>query len=325
MAYTDIDDPSTVFQTAIYTGTGSSNARTFGGNSDLSPDMLWFKNTGSTLNWMLWDTTRGITKYFYSNLNEGEGTTSSVLTAIGSDGFTVGNNNNVNESNKIIASYGWKKATGVFDIVSYTGNGSGRNISHSLGTVPGMMWVFNRDTNGRNRPVYFGDPTDYMYLSTNDARADYHEIWNDTAPTASVFSVGTDNGVNSNGEAYIAYLFGNKQGVSKVGFYTGNGNADGPFVYTGFKVGWVMIKLASGADNWQVLDNQRSPHNIVGGYLLPDGANVQINNDVVDFLSNGFKLRTTAGSWNPSGGTFSYIAFAENPFVTSTGISANAR
>ena len=311
MAYTDIDDPSTVFQTAIYTGTGSSNARTFGGNSDLSPDMLWFKNTGSTLNWMLWDTTRGITKYFYSNLNEGEGTTSSVLTAIGSDGFTVGNNNNVNES-FLVSSYGWKKATGVFDIVSYTGNGSARTISHSLSAVPGWIIVKNRDG---VKPLYIyhhkntsAPATDYLALNTNGATTDSNTRWNDTAPTSSVFTVGTSDVVNKNTVKYIAYLFAEKQGYSKFGSYAANESVDGTFVYTGFKPAWVLLKQESTPAQSMGICGiiKRSTFNAVGRYLSPNVSGAEDSGeDVFRFTFQWFQTKKITGNrFNDADGTY---------------------
>ena len=123
----------------------------------------------------------------------------------------------------------------------------------------------------------------------------------------------------------IAYCFANIKGYSKVGSYQGSGNANGPFIYLGFKPALLMVKLSSGTDDWQILDNKRSPHNIVGGYLRPNASGATVDNDVIDFTSNGFKLRTTAGSWNPNGGILLYMAFAESPFANSKGIPNNAR
>ena len=359
MSYTNgLDDPTKFFQAKAYAGTGSSNAVTYDGNSDMQPDLLWFKNRQQALNWMMWDSVRGITKYFYSNLNEAEGTTSTVLTAIGSDGFTVGANNNVNQSSNNIINYGWKagtsftndaSGTGIgtidsagsastasgFSIVSWTGTGSAGTIAHGLGKLPKMIIAKQRNT-ARNWVVYFLDTTiannnvnNYLELDTTAASTgDSGGRWGAYANySTTTFGVGTDNGTNDNGGTYIAYVFSDIQAYSKIGKYVGNGNADGTFIYTGFKPAWVLIKATSQTgEGWFMFDNKRDVNNAVDKHLTANLSNAEASGSHgIDFVSNGIKIKNSGDGTNTSGGTYIYMAFAENPFVTSTGVPATAR
>ena len=351
MAYTTIDDPTAFFQAKTYTGTGSSNAVTYDGNSDMQPDWLLFKNRQTSLNWMMWDSVRGITKYFYSNLDEAEGTTSTVLTAIGSNGFTVGNNNNVNKANENIGHWGWKceaafsndaSSTGIgsidsagkvntdagFSIISWTGTGSNGTIAHGVGSVPKMIIIRDR-SNVRNWQVYhvgYGNSGSGQ-LNLNAAfSAD--GMFQSTNPTSTVFSVGTSVNANASSANIIAYCFADVKGYSKFGSYTGNGNADGPFVYLGFRPAFVLWKRTqdSGYD-WDIYDTARDIHNVAFKELLANGNGAESDGTTLslDILSNGFKLRTNNNNGNASGKTYIYMAFAENPFVNSKGIPNNAR
>ena len=165
-----------------------------------------------------------------------------------------------------------------------------------------------------------------MQLNDNSALQTASTIWNDTSPTSSVFSVATSGGVNTDGVTYIAYLFANKQGFSKFGIYTGNAANDGPFVFTGFRPAWIMTKITGGSDNWQICDNKRDPGNAVFSQLNADNTDAQNDGDAkVDFLSNGFKVRTTSSIRNPFGEIVVYMAFAESPFVSSEGVPTTAR
>ena len=361
MAYTTIDDPTAFFQAKTYTGTGSSNAVTYDGNSDMQPDWLLFKNRQTSLNWMMWDSVRGITKYFYSNLDEAEGTTSTVLTAIGSNGFTVGNNNNVNKANENIGHWGWKceaafsndaSSTGIgsidsagkvntdagFSIVSYTGNATAnQTVAHGLGVVPNMIIAKNRDntnTNYNDFIVYHhrspGTANDKkIKLNTTDAASSTNE-WGDTDPTSTVFSVhtGGDGATNDGSDKIIAYCFAEKKGYSKFGSYTGNDVADGPFIYTGFKPALVIIKRSSATEQWMVYDNKQLGFNESNNFLGADNANGESTgaggNGAIDLVSNGIKIRGTVNGTNADS-TYIYMAFAENPFVTSTGVPTTAR
>ena len=329
MAYTTIDDPSAYFQTAIYTGNGgSSQAVTFDGNSDMQPDWLWLKVRSHGGNHFAYDSVRGATKALVPNDTDAEDTSYGYFSSFDSDGFTLGSSdNNVNGSGRTYVGWGWKKQAGVFDIQTYTGNGSNRTISHNLGAVPTMMITKVRSTTNQWLVYHQGiGNTNTLKIDDTSASTEQTNLWNSTTPTSSVFSVGTHTGSNLDGGTFVIYLFGDKQGVSKMGSYIGNGNVDGTFIYTGFKPAWILTKKSSASgDSWNLQDSTRSPTNPANKRLTPDTADVESDSPQYDLLSNGFKVLQTTGSTNTSGGTYIYMAFAENPFVTSTGVPATAR
>ena len=329
--YTDIDDPSEYFQTKLYTGTNNELVLTFDGNSDLQPDMIWTKNRGRAANHVLSDTVRGIGKGLYPDLTNAEGDTN-YISAIGSDGYTIVATDSVeiNRDDDTFVSWNWKEsATAGMDIVSYTGNATARTISHSLSAVPAWMLIKCRSEDGHSWKVYHKSigATGALSLQNTGATDTDSNYFNDTAPTSSVFTVGSNGDVNDNGETFVAYLFSEKQGYSKFGSYVGNGNADGTFVYTGFKPAFVMIKITdNGSQDWFILDNKRSPFNLTDDSLAPNQNDTESTSEAnLDFLSNGFKLKMTSIRVNGSGNNYVYFAFGENPFVTSTGIPATAR
>jgi len=328
-AYTTIDDPSAYFQTAIYTGNGgSSQAVTFDGNSDMQPDWLWLKVRSHGGNHFAYDSVRGATKALVPNDTDAEDTSYGYFSSFDSDGFTLGSSdNNVNGSGRTYVGWGWKKQAGVFDIQTYTGNGSNRTISHNLGAVPTMMITKVRSTTNQWLVYHQGiGNTNTLKIDDTSASTEQTNLWNSTTPTSSVFSVGTHTGSNLDGGTFVIYLFGDKQGVSKMGSYIGNGNVDGTFIYTGFKPAWILTKKSSASgDSWNLQDSTRSPTNPANKRLTPDTADVESDSPQYDLLSNGFKVLQTTGSTNTSGGTYIYMAFAENPFVTSTGVPATAR
>jgi|TARA_R110000824_G_scaffold384454_2_gene578465 hypothetical protein len=331
MAYTDIDDPSAYFQTKLYTGTNNELVLTFDGNSDLQTDMIWTKNRSrASTNHVLSDTVRGIGKGLYPDLTNTEGDTNYV-SAIGSDGYTIVATDSVeiNRDDDTFVSWNWKEQAGVFDIVSYTGNAtSGATISHNLGVVPTMMIVKCRSVDGTNWIVYTAATgnTHWQYLNATNAASANSAAWNNTSPTASVFSLGNDGDVNGDGRTYIAYLFGNKQGMSKVGSYIGNGNADGTFIYTGFKSAFLIVKNTTEAGNgWQIFDNKRDTFNVATSTLFSNLNNAEGTDTSFDVLSNGIKMKQGFGSKNKNANVYIYMAFAEQPLVTSTGVPATAR
>jgi hypothetical protein len=210
-----------------------------------------------------------------------------------------------------------------FDIVSYTGTGVAHTEAHSLGVVPEMIIVKNRDDGSRDWKVYHkelngGTTPEQYYLELNNTDAESNTPatvhWNDTAPTSSVFSVGTAAAVNGSGDELIAYLFASVEGFSKVFSYTGNGAADGPFVHCGFRPRFVLIKNASAVASWLLYDTERSTYNTVDDVLFPDKSDTETVTSAIDALSNGFKLRNDGASANGSGNTLVGIAFAETPF-----------
>jgi hypothetical protein len=336
MAYTTIDKPSDYFNTVIYTGNGAA-ARGITGVG-FQPDWVWVKDRSVGYPHITWDSVRTNKASLCTNTTAAEVTTTArTLTSFDSDGFTTPNvtGDIFNDSGTAFVSWNWKEtATAGFDIVSFTGNGSARTISHSLSAIPKFM-IIKKRSNASGWGTYhvaIGAGSDACPLNSTAVPEADTTFWNNTTPTSSVFSVGTNNTYNQNGETYICYLFADKQGYSKFGSHTGNGNADGTFVYTGFKPAFVMFKKTSATGNWFTLDNKRFSANGVfqgGGDQKYLHANTS-NNDQggygnTDILSNGFKFRGSDGDLNGSGATYIYMAFAENPFVTSTGVPATAK
>jgi|MDSV01.3.fsa_nt_gb hypothetical protein len=343
MAYTTIDNPELYFQVKTYTGDGgTTQALTLDGSENMQPDLVWVKMRSEGQSHILVDSVRGANKYLGSNHTGAEGTDINSVTAFGSDGFTVGNDNAVNKSSGTYVAWNWKEtATAGFDIVSYTGNSSDgttvQDISHSLSAVPHWIIVKNK-ADASNWAVYHkantsAPQTEVIYLNLANATGDDSAFFGDTAPTSSQFRVGGDNGVNGNSDAMIAYLWSEKKGFSKFGSYIGNatGNGGGPFVYTGFKPAWVMIKNASaGSTDWLIFDNKRGgPVATYYGnnnkFFLEANENDAEANETFDMYSNGFKIKITNNFINGDGNTLIYMAFAEAPLVNSNGVPCNAR
>jgi len=328
--YTTIDDPSAYFQTALYTGDGNAQTITNDGNSDLQPDWVWISMRSHADNRVLFDSVRGVTKRLVSNLNSLEVTVSDMVTAFNSDGFSVGTNTNVTGDGKTFVGWQWKKtADAGFDIVTATGTGSAKTIAHSLSAVPHIIISKEKTGSVNDWTIYHhkntaAPETDSLILNETNATADQNTHWNDTAPTSSVFTVGSGSVTNRNNSTYVYYLFSEKQGFSKFGSYTGNANADGTFVYTGFKPAWVMVKKSSGANNWVIQDTKRNPRNMMTEFLMANVTDAEGTGLNFDFLSNGFKLRSNSGGTN-SAATYVYLAFAGEPLVTSEGVPATAR
>ena len=330
MAYTVIDDPTAYFAVTTYTG----NAAEAGDGSTLAltnvghqPNMLWLKKRSASGNHHVIDSVRGITKELRFNLTNAEADDNNLLASFDSDGFTLGSSGSGNLEDATYVAWTWKEsATSGFDIVSYTGNGSNRTISHSLSAVPEWMIVKKRSGTDAGAVYHVSTGNTNALLISETNAIDDETYWNDTTPTASVFTLGGNiSNANTNGQTYIAYLWAPKQGFSKFGSYTGNGNVDGAFIHTGFKPAWVLIKRSSAAgDQWQLSDSKRGVNGAIKT-LYTDSAEVETSSDSIDFLSNGFKNRATSVARNGSGSTYVYLAFAENPFVTSAGVPATAR
>ena len=346
MAYTDIDDPSAYFQTTLYTGNGGTLAVTNGGNSDLQPDWLWLKKRNADVNHFLFDSVRGASKEINSNNTEAEASPSNYLSSFNSDGFSIGSDSDINGNNDTLVAWQWKAGTAFsndasstsvgsidsvgsvntdagFSIVSFTGGGANATIKHGLTSKPSMIIVKARGQ-ASTWSVYHASlgATKFLRLEGTNAVGTEAGWWNNTEPTSSVFSIGTNHYANTQ----IAYCFSEKQGYSKFGSYIGNGNADGTFVYLGFKPAWLLVK-STATNDWILHDTKRSPHNVSNVTLFPNGSDADVTNTIYnqDILSNGFKARTTHARLNGSGVSYIYMAFAENPFVTSTGVPATAR
>ena len=332
------NSPQDYFNTVLYTGNGSSQSITGVG---LQPSWTWIKRRDSAAYHHIYDAIRGGTKVLYSNATDSEQTSAGGLTSFDSDGFSIGNHASVNTSGGSYVAWNWKaNGSGVsntdgsitstvsantdagFSIVSWVGTEATATVGHGLNSAPEMIIVKDRDT-AYNWVVYsesIGN-TNYLRLNTTDASATYN-MWNNTSPTSSVFSLSGYDWVNNLNDDMIAYCFHSVEGFSKFGSYTGNGSTDGTFVYTGFRPAFLLIKRTDGGtNNWVIYDKERDPYNYVDDRLYPNLSSAESGGGAsysYDFLSNGFKLRSIGSEHNISGGTYIYMAFAENPFKYST-------
>ena len=328
-AYTAIDDPEAYFQVKLYSGTGSSLAVTLDGDTDMSPNLVWIKSRSHTNYHVATDTVRGVTEQIYPNDAGAEETTAGSLTVFGSDGFTVaGSSTDTNGSGRTYTAWCWNEsATSGFDIVAYSGTGSARTVSHSLSATPHMIIIKRRDASGTWHVYHNALGADFVAaeLDTNVDKKDNANFMNDTEPTSSVFTVNTYDEVNASSGTHVAYCFAPKQGFSKFGYYVGNGNANGPFVYTGFRPAFILYKNTDRDISWLIHDHKRLGYNINNDEQHSDTNAVDGTDDRVDILSNGFKIRADDSYYNGNGKVMVYAAFAEAPFVNSNGVPCNAR
>jgi len=360
MAYTTIDDPSAHFQTVLWTGNGSDDRSiTFDGNSDMQPDMVWTKRRPTASSHGLRDSSRGATKELFPDDNAAELSVSDRFQAFESDGFQIGTNADINHasSNNTYVAWAWKanggttttndasatsigsvdsvyqaNTTAGFSIVTWTGTGSAGTIAHGLGATPQVVILKSRDNAHDwfvgHEKTHSTPWQKYLTLHSNGTLAD-DTIWNDTAPTSTVFSVGSYDSTNGNNVKLVAYCFTPIQGYSKFGSYTGNASDNGPFIFTGFKPKFAIFKAASASgEGWAIRDSARSPINQMSHKLSADvdsGEGTTADDNDCDFLSNGIKLRSNDNQMNKTGVTFVYMAFAEHPFVSSEGVPTTAR
>ena len=355
MAYTDIDKPTDFFNTVLYTGNSGTQAIAVGFQSD----WVWCKPRTNTGSHFISDSVRGGTKVLSSNTAGAEFTRSNNIQSFTSTGYTLGADGTSNYNGDATVSWNWKAGTSVsgntggsgtakaysgsvnttsgISIIRYQGNGTnGHTIPHHLGVTPTVMMVKRLTGAAANWSNYQSDfwvsgGNQYIDLNRSAAAAADSVMWYNTQPTSSVFTVGTNERTNYNNDYFINYLFTPIQGYSKFSSYVGNGNADGTFVYTGFKPAWVMIKATNASKDWKMIDNKRNPAGLGGANpvryrLAANEANTTSDDgDGQDFTSQGFKFRTTDSHMNGNGTQYLYMAFAEEPFVTSTGVPATAR
>ena len=345
MAYTTIDDPGLFFNTVLYTGDGN-DGRTVTGVG-FQPDWVWLKSRSEAEHHTLNDSVRGANKQLYSHLSYSEATDTDRLQSFDSNGFTLGTDVIVNKNTETFVSWNWKaggsassnsdgsitssvsvNTTAGFSIVSYTGTGSNATVGHGLGASPEVVIVKRRD-NARGWRVggeAIGTTNQFLALDTDVAF--------DSATTgfksfsSTTFGIGTSLDWNVSSSTFIAYCFAEKKGYSKFGSYTGNGGTDGTFVFCGFKPAFVILKCSSAISKWLIMDNKRptSGGNPNNARLFADVSNTEsTTSNMLDFCSNGFKLRTTDTDHNASGSTNIYMAFAESPFVNSNGLPNNAK
>jgi len=322
------------FNTVPYTGNATDDTSITG--VGFQPDWLWIKERSSTSDHVLLDSSRGASKFLVSHSTQAENTATTIHKSFDSDGFTLGTSGATNENSQTYVSWNWKANGGTtssntdgsitstvqantdagFSIVTYTANNNTKGtVGHGLNSAPNMViiknrdsspngqWVIGQDLSGFTGQVYF----DTGAFSTNSGSFD------NTAPTSTVVTINTDNTVNEGTDKFVMYCFHSVEGYSKIGEYTGNGSTDGTFVYTGFRPAFVMTKKTSGSGNWYINDTGRYTFNPTGGHLYADLNNAESGTGI-DILSNGFKPRNTDSSQNASGGTYIYMAFAEQPF-----------
>ena len=334
-AYTTIDDPSAYFKVQLYTGNAGTQSITFNDtDTAMQPDLNWIKCRGAAENHVVSDSVRGSSGsggYYAMHPNNTDSdqtnTTNLYVSSLDSNGFSVGSNDQVNVAQAFV-SMNWKEsATAGFDIVAHTGNSSNHTVAHSLSAVPEMVISKNRSAVSQWQ-VYtktIGN-TKALQLNGSAAPDTSSTYYNNTSPTSSVFTVGTDTGTNGDGNDMIVYLFRSVKGFSKIsGTYVGNGNVLGANVFCGFKPAWVMVRRYDSGDSWVHGNNKTLGYNTDNQFLLADTTAAESPTDWINFYSTGFQLIRTDASVNASGGTYLYTAFAENPFVTSTGIPATAR
>jgi len=324
----------------LYTGNGST--QTITNVAGFKPDAVWIKSRSTVLDHLLSDSVRGASAFLQPNLTNAEGTAGTVITSFNSNGFSIGSSATINNNTSTFVGWQWQagqgtntsntsgsitstvsvNATAGFSIVTYTGTGANATVGHGLGVAPSMVIVKSKTT-AENWMVYHISvgATKYIYLDSNGAAVTLSTIWNNTAPTSSVFSIGTNVTVNQSSTNYVAYCWAEIAGFSKFGSYTGNGSADGTFVYTGFRPKFIMIKCTDTAGTaWVTYDTSRDPYNVAGNILLPNSSSAELSGYSLDIISNGFKQRQGGGDPNASSRNYIYAAFAENPFK-----NANAR
>ena len=345
MAYTTIPKSTDYFTPELYVGTGSS--RTIS-TLNFQPDWVWIKNRGTTDRHSLFDAVRAAPNMLSSNNSDAQSAQASELTAFNTNGFTVNTATSVNGSSANYVSWNWKangtgssntagsinstvsvNTTSGFSIVKYVGNASqSQTVGHGLGVAPKLI-IFKSSTSADDWSICFPSVLGVdgrLTLNTSAANSiGDNTFWNSVAPSSTLFSLGNNTRANASGQTIIAYCFAEKQGYSKMGSYTGNGNTNGTFVYTGFKPAYVIAKRTDGTSNWNQFDNKRFGFNVKNPLLYPNLTNAEADDVFIDLLSNGFKWRTTNGDINASGGSYIYMAFAEAPLVGTNNVPATAR
>ena len=331
----DIADGSQYFNTVLYTGNSGSNHAITG--VGFQPDWIWTKCRSSSKNHVEFDVLRGVNKQLYPNTTAAEFSPTTISqVSFDSDGFTLGANSGTNENNQTFVAWNWlaggsgssntsgsitstvsANPSAGFSIVTYTGNGGSATVGHGLGVAPKLIFVKRRS--GTSHWTTYVDslgPSKYLLLnSSNSATSVSSVFWNSTAPTSTVFSLGSNGDLNGNGSTYVAYCFAEVEGYSRIGSYEGNASTNGPFAYTGFRPAWIMFKRLDGAGDWHIYDVKRSPYNVSNQKHYSNSAAVEEINgyNEIDILSNGFKMRDTSGGSNANGNAYAFMAFADYP------------
>ena len=350
MAYSTINKSSSFMDTVIYTGTGSSKTIT---GINFAPDMVWTKartGTSSGSNAIV-DQVRGGTKKIFTDMNNAETTDANAITAWTSDGYTMGSSGSFNTNTYTYVNWDWKangagsantdgsinstvsiNSTSKMSIVKWTGTGSNATVGHGIGIIPEMIIVKRLDTSS-DWAVYHiaqnsgSSPEDYR-MRLNEAQRNYTtDYWQDTKPTADIFYLNGSDDVNASTGTYVAYCFTSLTGYCSIGRYIGNANANGTFIYTGFKPTWFLQKAMDGSDgdNWTIYDSVRNTSNAAGQLLFPNSNGAETDDgNLIDILSNGIKVRNTSNGCNGSGRNYGYMAFGQ-PIISNSGVVATAR
>jgi len=333
-----IPDGRVAMAATLYTGTGAAQTISNAVNGvSFQPDWVWVKSRSATTDHALYDSVRGVQKQIESNNSDAETTETTGLTAFGSSGFTVGALAQMNTSSATYVGWQWKaggtavsntagsitssvspNTTAGFSVVTFTGTAANATVGHGLGASPSMVITKVRGAAGYSWTVGHTSMGwgNYIYLNTTAAQGTASDRWQNTAPSSTVISVGADGAVNGSGLSMVAYCFAPVAGYSVFGSYTGNGSADGPFVYLGLRPRWFLVKRTDVAATWYIWNTSSTPYNVADTALFPNLTNTESSNVAYycDILSNGFKIRATNTDVNASGGTYIYMAFAENPF-----------
>ena len=349
-----INKPSEHFRTKLYTGNGAVRSITFDESENMQPDLMWVKARTTTASWLCNDAVRGATKRLKLDQASAESTETGMITSFDTNGFSLGTTSTSNANGENFVAFNWLagntsgsantdgsitstvsvNTTAGFSIVSWTGNAvTGATIGHGLGVKPNMIILKNRSPDAASWPIYHSgingnqSARQYLSLNTTSASTTSSTRWDNEEPNTNTFKTGSSGDVkgDSFGEPFIAYCFAEKTGYSKFGSYKGNGNADGTFVYTGFKPAFIMVKNIIYITDWWIKDSKRPGYNQVNDLLYPNLTNAEEHGGDIDIVSNGFKVRTTATNTNENGDTIIYMAFAEAPLVGTNGVTAKAR
>ena len=336
--------PSDFFNPVLYTGTGAE--QTISGVG-FEPGLTWCKDRTNSYDQVWYDAARGATKRITCNTDTVESDQAQGLKSWNSDGFVVGTGSNINNNTNDFVSWNWTagttsgltggtitptaysiNTTSGFGAYAYTGNGtSGATISHGLGAAPKFMIIKCLDTAGTDWVSWISPMAvnEYLYLNGTASKTSDTAFMNSVLPSSTLITLGDKGNVNANTKTFIVYAWAEKKGYSSFGEYTGNGNANGPFLYTGFRPAFLILRRTDSGGDWFCWDNKRGTYNVNTPCLAPNAVTAETSNGIPDFLSNGFKLRDTNVDANASGGTYVYMAFAEFPLVSSNDIPTVAR
>ena len=323
---------------------------TLDGTTDMLPDFVWIKNLQDAENHNLTDITRGTEEVLFANENNSEATESNGMSSFDSDGFGVSvTNGALNASGEPFIAYCWSagggsgcsnttgginttttsvNTTAGFSISTYTGTGSASTVGHGLGVTPKVVLVKKRSADEDWTMLNMnlsGEAEKYVVFNTTGSVQDSSTTFNDTDPTSTVFSVNTAGSTNGSSATYVAYCWADIQGFSKFGTYKGNGDADGPYIFLGFRPALLITKRTDSTGDWLMYDIKRDGFNDQNDYLKVNATTAEQADVDIDLLGNGFKIRNTSNDGNNSSGTFIYMAWAETPFVNAEGVPGTAR